>query len=68
MRLPCFVITCAYIDATKRVCSEPSCCLGAFSDLSSVHENFGDEDGILRDILLRKSEDIPEQDQHDVSR
>ena len=55
-------------DSIKRVCShEPPCCPGAFSDFLSVHDNFGDEDGILRDILLRKSEDIPKQDPHDVS-
>ena len=51
VRLPYIVITCARIDSIKHVCSEPPCCPGAFSDLSSVHHNFGDEDGILRDIL-----------------
>ena len=67
--LPYIVITCTRIDSIKRVCShEPPCCPGAFSDLLAVHDNFGDEDGILRDILLRKSEDIPKQDPHDVSR
>ena len=66
MRSPYIVITCARIDSIKRVCSEPPCCLGVFSDLSSVHDNFGDEDRILSDILLRKSEDILKQDPHDV--
>ena len=33
-----------------------------FSELSSIHDNFGYEDGILRDILRRESEDIPKQD------
>ena len=54
VHLPYIVITCARIGAIKRVCSEPPCCPGAFLDLLSVHDNFGDEDGILRDILLRK--------------
>ena len=52
MSLPYIVITFTRIDSIKRVCSEPPCCPGALSDLSSVHDNFGDEDGILRDILL----------------
>ena len=56
------------IDSIKRVCSEPLCCPGAFSELASVHDNCGDEDGISRDIMLRKSEDIPKQDPNDVSR
>ena len=60
------VITCARIGSIKRVCSEPPFCPGVFSELSSVHDNFGDEDGILRDILRRESEDIPKQDRHDV--
>ena len=33
------VITCTRIDSIKHVCSEPPCCPGAFSDLSSVHDN-----------------------------
>ena len=33
------VITCTHIDSIKRVCSEPPCCPGEFSDLSSVHDN-----------------------------
>ena len=52
VRLPYIVITCARIDRIKRVCSDPPCCLGVFSNILSVHDNFGDEDGILRDILL----------------
>ena len=52
MRLPYIVIKRARIDAIKGVCSELPCCQGAFLDLLSVHDNFGDEDGILRDILL----------------
>ena len=40
MRLPYIVITCARIDSIKRVSSEPPCCRGAFSDLSSVHDNY----------------------------
>ena len=68
VRLSYIVITCAGIDSITRVCREPPCCPGAFSDLSSVHDNFGDKDGILRDISLRKSEDISKQDPHDVSR
>ena len=54
MHFPYIVITCARIDSIKRVCNEPPCGLGAFLDLLSVHDNFDDEDGILRDILLRK--------------
>ena len=68
MRLPYIVITCARISAIKRVCSVPPCCLGAFLDLLSVHNNFGDEDGIFRDILSEKVKDIPKQDPHDISR
>ena len=33
------VITCTHIDSIKLVCSEPPCCPGEFSDLSSVHDN-----------------------------
>ena len=33
-----------------------------FSELSSVHDNFGDEDGLLRGILRGESKDIPKQD------
>ena len=62
MGLPYIVITCARIDSINRVCSEPPCFPGVFSELSSIHDNFGDEDGILRDILQRESEDIPKQD------
>ena len=60
MRLPYIVITCARIDSIKR--GEPPFCPGVFSDLSSIHDNFGDKDGILKDILRRESEDIPKQD------
>ena len=67
VRFPYLVSTCAHIDSIKRVNSEPSYCLCTFSDLSSVHDNFGDEDVILRDILLW-SEDISKQDPHNVSR
>ena len=49
--LPYIVITCTRIDSIKRVCSEPLCCPGVSSELSSVHDNFGDKDGILRDIF-----------------
>ena len=52
VRLPYIVIKRARIDAINGVCSELPCCQGAFLDLLSVHDNFGDEDGILRDILL----------------
>ena len=38
MCLPNMVITCRRIDWIKRVCSEPPCCPGVFSDLSSVHD------------------------------
>ena len=68
MRLPYIVITCARIGAIKRVCSEPPWFLDAFLDLLSVHNNFGDEDGIFRDILREKVKDIPKQDLHDISR
>ena len=54
VHFPYIVITCARIDSIKRVCNKPLCCSGAFLDLLSVHDNFGDEDGILRDILLRE--------------
>ena len=52
MRLPYIVIKRVRIDAIKGVCSELPCVQGAFLDLLSVDDNFGDEDGILRDILL----------------
>ena len=69
--LPCvFTIYGNYMRThrfLKRVCIEPPC-FPVRSRISSVHDNFGDEDGILRNILLRKSEDIPKQDPHDVSR
>jgi len=39
VRLPYIVITCARIDSIKRVCSEPPCCQGVFSELSSVHDS-----------------------------
>ena len=48
VHFPYIVITCARIDSIKRVCNEPPCCPGASLDLLSVHDNFGDEDGILR--------------------
>ena len=51
VRLPYIIITCTRIDSIKRVSSELPCCPGVFSELSSVHDNFGDKDGILRDIL-----------------
>ena len=38
MCLPYIIITCERIDSIKRVCSEPPCCPGVFSDLSSVHD------------------------------
>ena len=56
VRLPYIVITCAHIDSIKRVCSEPPCCPGAFLDLLSIHDNFGDENGIFRVIYCGKSE------------
>ena len=39
MRLPYIVITCARIDSIKRVCSEPPCSPGVFSDLLSIHDS-----------------------------
>ena len=56
MRLPYIVITCARIDSIKCVCSEPPCCSGAFLDLLSIHDNFGDEDGILGLFYCGQSE------------
>ena len=34
----------------------------------SIHDNFGDEDGILEDLYDRKGEGHPKQDSHDFSR
>ena len=56
VRLPYIVITCARMDSIKRVCSEPPCCPGAFLDLLSIHDNFGDENGILGLFYSGKSE------------
>ena len=56
VRLLYIVITCARIDSIKRVCSEPPCCPGAFLDLVSIHDNFGDENGILGVFYCGKSE------------
>ena len=38
VRFTYIVITCARIDSIKRVCSEPPCCPGVFSELSSIHD------------------------------
>ena len=54
VRLPYIVITCAPIDSIKRVCSEPPCCLGEFSDLSSVHDNNTDTNSNLYFIFIEK--------------
>ena len=56
VRLPYIVITCARMDSIKRFCSEPPCCPGAFLDLLSIHDNFGDENGILGLFYSGKSE------------
>ena len=39
VRLPYIVITYARIDSIKRVSSEPPCCPGVFSELSSVNDS-----------------------------
>ena len=56
VRLPYIVITCARIDLIKCVCSEPPCCSSAFLDLLSIHDNFGDKDGILGLFYCGQSE------------
>ena len=46
--------------------SKPPCCTSVFLDLLPVHDNFGNEDGILRDFYYRKSERHSlKQDPHD---
>ena len=49
------VITCAHIDSIKRfVVNRHVVRVRSWISYKSVHDNFGDKDGILWDILLRK--------------
>ena len=52
----------------KRISSGPPCCFGVARLVLSIHDNFGDEDGILEDFYGRKGETDAKQDSHDVSR
>ena len=59
---------CVRISVIKRASSGPPCCFGVARLVLSIHDNFGDEDGILEDFYGRKGERHPKQDSHDVSR
>ena len=62
---------CVYMRAhicIKRASSGPPCCFGVARLVLSIHDNFGNEDGILEDFYSRKGERHPKQDSHDVSR
>lgn len=54
VRLPYIVVTCARMFRIKRVCYYPPCRLGVFSDIVSVHDNFGDEDRDLKSYFTVK--------------
>lgn len=54
VRLPYIVVTCARMFRIKRVCYYPPCRLGVFSDIVSVHDNFGDEDRDLKGYFTVK--------------
>ena len=38
VRLTYIVVTCARMFRKKRICCDPPCCLGMFSDIMSVHD------------------------------
>ena len=59
---------CVCISVIKRALSGPPCCLSVARLVLPVHDNFGNEDGILEDFYGRKGERHPKQDSHDVSR
>ena len=50
VRLPYIVVTCARMFRIKR----PPCRLGVFSDILSVHDNFGNEDRDLKGYFTVK--------------
>ena len=67
----CKLHACVYMRAhicIKRASSGPPCCFGVARLVLSIHDNFGDKDGILEDFYGRKGERHPKQDSHDVSR
>ena len=49
---------CVRISLIKRVSSGPPCCFGVIRLVLSIHDNFGDEDGILEDFTVEKVKDI----------
>ena len=59
---------CVRISVIKCASSEPPCCFWCGRLVLSIHDNFGDEDGILEDLYGRKGEGHPKQDSHDFSR
>ena len=59
---------CVCISLIKRVSSGPPRCFGVVRLVLSIHDNFGDEDGVLEDFYGRKGERHPKQDSHDFSR
>ena len=56
------------ISVIKHASSGPPCWFGVARLVLSIHDNFGDEDGILEDFYGKKGERHPKQDSHDVSR
>ena len=59
---------CVRICVIKCASSGPPCCSWCGRLVLSIHDNFGDEDGILEDLYGRKGEGHPKQDSHDFSR
>ena len=59
---------CMRISVIKCASSGPPCCFWCGRLVLSIHDNFGNEDGILEDLYGRKGEGHPKQDSHDFSR
>ena len=51
------------ISLIKRVSRGPPCCFGVVRLVLSIHDNFGDEDGMLQNFYSRKGERHPKQAQ-----
>ena len=58
-----YILVCVCISVIKHALSGPPRCLSL-----TIHDNFGNEDGILENFYGRKGERHPKQDSHDVSR
>ena len=50
---------CVCISLIKHVSSGPPCCFGVVRLVLSIHDNFGDENGISEDFYGRKGERHP---------